>query len=194
MIPPDGKVSQPGVGSLSHLKAWKSMASRKPKNDRRKRDRLPRRLFKRPRDSAIPPGDRDSAIAAGSRGPAVPPGTRVVYSPAGREKMSEVLEDFIEPYKDSAPTEDKMRNLLTLGILAWNAALMPEPKRQAFIDEMIEAGFTRANAADRALARDLVEIMVRRKLEHFAANRRAIVSFELTDRGYDFHLSVASTL
>ena len=36
--------------------------------------------------------------------------------------------------------------------------------------------------------------MVRQKQEHFAANQRAIVSFELTDRGDDYYLAVASTL
>jgi hypothetical protein len=40
----------------------------------------------------------------------------------------------------------------------------------------------------------LVEALVRRKEELFAANRRALVSFELTDRGDDYHLTVASTL
>jgi hypothetical protein len=152
------------------------MASRKPKKDPRKRDRLPRRLFKR------------------GQGPAIPPGSRVVYEPAGREKMSEVLEDFIEPYRELADTEDAFRKLLHLGMLAWNAALLPEGQRRAMIDEMLAAGLARASEADRARARELVEALVRRKEEHFATNRRAIVSFELTDRGDDYHLSVASTL
>jgi hypothetical protein len=43
-------------------------------------------------------------------------------------------------------------------------------------------------------AREFVEVMVRRKEEYFASNRRAIISFELTDMGDDYHLSVASTL
>jgi hypothetical protein len=157
-------------------RARKSMASRRSKKDRRNRDRLPRRLFKR------------------ARGPAIPPGTRVVYEPAGREKMSEVLEDFIEPYRDSADTEDAFRKLLSMALVAWNAALLPEGERRAMIDEMIAAGLPRAAEADRAQARGLIEAMVRRKEQHFAANRRAIISFELTDRGDDYHLSVASTL
>jgi hypothetical protein len=108
--------------------------------------------------------------------------------------MSEVLEDFVEPYRALAETEDDFRKLLHIGVLAWNAALMPDDRRRAFIDEMLEAGLSRATGADRAQAREIVEMLVRRKLEHFAANRRAIVSFELTDTGDDYHLSVASTL
>jgi hypothetical protein len=138
--------------------------------------------------------DRDPAIAPGRRGPAIPPGSRVVYEPAGREKMSEVLEDFIDPLRGMASTEDEFRKLLMLGSLAWNAALLPEDKRRAMIEETLGAGFSRAGEAERDAVREIVELLVRRKLEHFAANQRAIISFELTDTGDDFHLSVASTL
>ena len=153
-----------------------AMASRKPDKGRRKKDRLPKRLFKQ------------------RRGPTIPPGTKVVYEPAGREKMSEVLEDFIEPYRHTAETEDDFRKLLTLGVLAWNAALLPEDQRRAMIDETLGAGFSRASAPLRAEAREFVELLVRRKEEHFAANQRAIFSFELRDTGTGFHLSVASSL
>ena len=83
------------------------------------------------------------AVQAGA-GPAIPPGTQVLYEPAGREKMSEVLEDFVEPYRDLADTDDAFRKLLNLGMLAWNAALMPEDQRRAMIDEMLAAGLSRS--------------------------------------------------
>ena len=154
------------------------MASRKSKKGDRNKERPPRRLFKRGRGP----------------GPAVPPGSRVVYEPAGHEKMSVVLEDFVEPFRGFADTEDAFRKLLSLALVGWNAALLPEDRRRAMIDEMIEAAFSRASEADRAQARELIEALVRRKEQHFAENRRAIVSFELTDRGDDYHLAVASTL
>ncbi len=129
-----------------------------------------------------------------ARGTAIPPGTRVVYEPEGREKMSEVLEELVEPYRDQAEGYDAFKKLLQLGVLAWNAALLPEEKRQVMVDEILAAGFARASAADRAEVRQFIEAMIRRKEELFAANRRAIISFELTDRGDDFYISVASTL
>ena len=101
------------------------MASRKPRKADRKKDRLPRRLFNR------------------ARGPAIPPGTRVVYEPEGQEKMSAVLEDFVEPYRDMAETYDEFHNLLDLAMLAWNAALLPEDKRRAMVDDVLAAGFAR---------------------------------------------------
>ena len=152
------------------------MASRKSKKDARKRDGLPKRLFKR------------------ERGPAVPPGSRVVYDPPGREKMSEVLEDFVAPYRELADTEDAFRRLLDLGMFAWNAALLPEDERRAMIDDLLRTGFSRGSEAGRTEARELIEALIRRKQKHFAANQRAIVSFELTDTGEGYHLFVASTL
>jgi hypothetical protein len=176
MIDGDEVVCRPGAEIILKTRARKSMASRRPKKDPSKRSQLPKRLFKR------------------GRGPAIPHGNRVVYEPAGVEKMSAVLEDFVEPYRALADTEDGFRNLLNLGMLAWNAALLPEDQRRAMIDEMLAAGLSRAPGEVRARARELVEALVRRKEEHFAANRRMIVSFTLTDRGDDYHLSVASTL
>jgi hypothetical protein len=152
------------------------MASRKGEKGRRKRDRMPKRLFKREHPMAIPPG------------------SKVVYEPPGQEKMSEVLEDFVEPFSDLGDTEDAYRRLLSLGQMAWNAALLPEDERRAMIDETLRAGFPGASGAGRAEAREFVETLIRRKLEHFAGNQRAILSFTLTDTGDGYHLSVASTL
>src|SRR3954471_12797318 len=108
-----------------------TMASRRGEKGRRKKDRLPRRLFKQ------------------ARGPMIPPGSKVVYEPAGREKMSEVLEEFIEPYSDLADTDEAFEKLLNLGVLAWNAALLPEDERQAIIDKTVETGLPGSSKADR---------------------------------------------
>jgi hypothetical protein len=79
-------------------------------------------------------------------------------------------------------------------MLAWNVALLPEGQRPAVIDKTVGAGFSGSSKEDRAMAKEFVEMLVRRKEERFAANRRAIISFELTDTGDGFHLTVASTL
>ncbi len=152
------------------------MASRKQRKNHRKTDRLPRRLFKQ------------------RRGLQLPPGAQVVYEPAGKEKMSAVLEEFIDPYVDMADDDEAYRKILSLGVLAWNAALLPLEKRQAMLDDTIKAGFAQASPRVQAEARTLIESMIHRKDEHFAANKRAIISFQLTGSGDDLHLQVASTL
>lgn len=153
----------------------------------RKKDQKPKRLFNHERAPEITPGNRRQGLA-------IPPGTKVVYEPAGREKMSDVLEDFVEPYREMADTQDAFRKLLTLALLAWNAALLPEDRRRAMIEDTIGAGFSRATEEERAQVRLLVEALVRRKEGYFAENQRAIISFELTDTGNNYHLSVMSTL
>ena len=156
------------------------MASRKGK-----KDRIPKRLFKR---EGVP------ASYKREPGPRLPPGVELVIDPPGHERMSEVLEGFVEPYREFAPSEDAYRKLLMLALVAWNAAILPEGQRQALIDETLGVGLPGATEEDSADARRLIEDLIRRKLDHFAANKRMILSFELTDRGHDFHLSVMSTL
>jgi hypothetical protein len=158
------------------LEAWNAMASRKLDKARRKKDQRPKRLFKQ------------------ARGPAIPPGHRVVSEPAGLEKMSDALEELVEPYADLAKTGENYRKLLDLGMMAWNIALLPADERQAIIDEMIETGLASDTASARAHAREIVETLVRRKEKLFAANQRLIVSFELRDTRDGFHLTVASTI
>jgi hypothetical protein len=122
-------------------------------------------------------------------------GSKLVIEPAGREKMSVVLEDFVEPYR--SPNEgsiDDYRKLLSLGVLAWNAALMSDDIRKSMIDDVISKVLTHEPDEVRAELRAHINAMVERKLAHFASIRRAIVSFEVTDTGRDYHLSVASTL
>jgi hypothetical protein len=47
------------------------------------------------------------------------------------EKMSEVLEQFVEPYWEELPdTADDFRKILTIGVAAWNAALLPEDEQK----------------------------------------------------------------
>jgi hypothetical protein len=53
-------------------------------------------------------------------------GQKLVIAPSGRVKMSEVLEDFVEPYMDLADTEEAFHKLLTLAIMAWNASFLSE--------------------------------------------------------------------
>ena len=108
--------------------------------------------------------------------------------------MSDVLEAFIKPYEEAAPTEDAMRRLLMLGILAWNAAILPEKKGRELIDETIDSALAGASREDRVQTKKLVEVLVWRKLELFEENTRMILSFELTNMGHEYHLSVMSTL
>ncbi len=151
------------------------MSSRKPRKSQREQQQRRRQLERLKRNL--------------KRGPFAH--QRIVSSPAGMEKMSEVLERFLEPYLDLATSEDAYRKLVTLAALAWNAALMPAEKRDAMIDEVLAAGVP---PDIRAQGREIVKLMMERKQAHFAQNRRFIISFEAEDVGTGYHLSVLSTL
>jgi hypothetical protein len=154
------------------------MASRKPNKDRRKQEQRRRRLKRLSR--RLPPGP--------SGAPAF------VVAPAGREKMSEALEALVAPFRRPAETEAEFRNLLNLGMLAWNAALLPEDRRRAMIEQVLGGGLSEATDAVREEARALVNVLVQRKQDLFPTNRRLIISFQLMDAGHEYQLLVAATL
>lgn len=116
---------------------------------------------------------------------------RTSESGPGR-KMSEVLLAFIEPYLHYAETGEKLDRLITTAAVAWNASLLPEDKREEFLDEagrvvLAEAG---KRAADdfRSIMRDLMK----RKQRLFPRDERVVVKYELRSaRGRD-QLVVAS--
>ena len=105
-------------------------------------------------------------------------------------KMSEVLEAFVRPYVEHAATEDALTSLVGTAVVAWNATLFPEEDRQSVLDEAV-AGFPREARVD---GRRLVEDLMERKETHFARYRRAILDFEVVDKGNSWRLLVVSTV
>ena len=117
----------------------------------------------------------------------------MLNAPVAGVKMSEVLGDFVAPLDDSGHDLAAYERLLSLGQIAWNAALQPEHRREAMIDDMIEKGLPGESPWERQACRELVHKLVARKLESFAKYQRPILAFqldELEDGGY--YLSVAS--
>jgi hypothetical protein len=68
------------------------------------------------------------------------PRAKILVEPKGQEKMSAVLEAFVEPYLELADTENGQQVLFHLAVLAWNASLLPEEKRQAMMDDVLKEG------------------------------------------------------
>jgi len=108
--------------------------------------------------------------------------------------MSEVLEAFVEPYLDVADTEDAYRKLLMLAVVAWNASFLTEEEQREMVDDITSKVMSAATREDKKDFRELVSTLVERKRAHFSAYTRKIISFELTDTGRDYHLSVVSTI
>jgi hypothetical protein len=56
-------------------------------------------------------------------------GAAIYYDPHGIEKMSEILLRFVEPYMELVTTDEALEKLLTVAIVAWNAAMLPPNER-----------------------------------------------------------------
>ncbi|SIN95690.1 hypothetical protein SAMN05444166_1778 [Singulisphaera sp. GP187] len=127
------------------------------------------------------------------RRPATPVILTTTSERLGLESMSDILREYLGPYHDMADDEYELRNLFILAVLAWNAALLPKKRRQPLIDHFFKTTLTEASEPDRAEARRFVDMMIQRKEVSYATIQRAFISFELTDRGYDYHLTTLST-
>ena len=121
-------------------------------------------------------------------------GTKLVAVPSGQVKMSQVLQDFVEPHMDLADTEEAYGKLLALAVVAWNASLLPEEEQQEMIDRVLEAGISAGDDELRAGLKGIVNMLIARKRAYFSEYTRDIIDFEVTDTGEGYHLTVASTL
>ncbi len=113
--------------------------------------------------------------------------------PSTGEKMSEVLEEFIEPWRDLVDSRAAFDRLIGTAIIAWNAALLPKDERQKMLDA---AAVAIKATSDKQTLKDFHVIMadfIRHKERHFAKNKRFIVSYQVQETKDGYHLSVAST-
>ena len=119
-------------------------------------------------------------------------GQQVVFKSSG-EKMSEVLEEFIEPYIESATTPEAYHKLIALAIIAWNAALLEETERQNLITQSAEAILATAGEEWKKDLQDILAMFIERKQRYFANNRRYILNYHLSETKKGYHLAVIST-
>ncbi len=119
----------------------------------------------------------------------LPPDAKIVRNMPGAANMSDVLEKFVEPYLHVATTEAALNKLLSVGMIAWHAALLDAVKRQELIQATKET--LPPEARDDFIS--IVTMLIQRKLDHFADNRRMILSYQLDWNGGKFHLQVIST-
>lgn len=109
--------------------------------------------------------------------------------------MSEVLERFIQPYGQYAEGEEAYRRLLTLGVLAWNAAMAPDAEeQQKMVDDCFDKAMCEEDPEVRAAGEEIVNQLIERKKTYFAKYRRPIFSFVLMDMGDGYHLTVMSAI
>ena len=108
-------------------------------------------------------------------------------------KLSKVLERFIEPYQHLATTLNEHKKLITVAALAWNVSLLPAGERERMLNDAFKASMP--SAEDKA-AEDfnaMISEFIERKESLFSDDSRFIISYELEETENGYHLSVAST-
>ncbi|PZO58342.1 MAG: hypothetical protein DCF15_05520 [Phormidesmis priestleyi] len=128
--------------------------------------------------------------------------TEILVEPAGVAKMSDVLDDFIAPYKADDITLSQYQNLLGIGVIAWNLAILDQQAseretsdaRHKILKQLRKEGLKDNDPTLQKDVESIIDEMIARKKEFFADNQRRILSYQLEDLGTEFHLSVASTL
>jgi hypothetical protein len=119
---------------------------------------------------------------------------KLVMNPKGLEKMSDVVEAFLEPYMHDVHTRQDYEKLLMLATMAWNTSFLPEDKHQSALYRFVEESHPSHDLSFQKDIKDLLEAMIARKKEFFADNVRKIINFQLEDMHGSWHLSIASTL
>jgi hypothetical protein len=116
------------------------------------------------------------------------PDAQIYYDPRGLEKMSAILLRFVEPYMELVTTDEAMEKLLTVAIVAWNAAMLSPDEREKLIRKCEES----LPADARADFRTVLDPLIARKQKHFSENRRPILSFDLANGPTGPRLNVLS--
>lgn len=137
------------------------------------------------------------AALAQMPGPAdvLPPDVKFVGAIPGMPKMSDQLAAFVEPYISSVNSDDAYHELLSIGMVAWNLALVPPGEREELLAPFLKS----FGGADSRAERDFLEIvgaLIKRKETEpaFAKDDRYIANFSLTERPSGPYPQVASLL
>jgi hypothetical protein len=112
-----------------------------------------------------------------------------IIPPLDGVKMSEVLGQFVEPYKEYAETKDAFYNLLAMAMVAWNMALFSEEERVKQMKKTMAA----LPRADRKDAEPILRDFIARKDRYFSQYRRMLLDFQVVESGSKWHISVVSS-
>ena len=137
---------------------------------------------------------------------------------APEESMSNVMLEFLEPYREFDRDGDMFAKLVGLGTVAWNLALLPEAERSEALEEFAaemfgsgrlsvvgrcvrwvrtRLGLSHGDHGETEAHRNFkatVEEMIERKLRKFPSNRRFVLDYQIAGDGSEQKLFVISTL
>ncbi|RUS93945.1 hypothetical protein DSM106972_094820 [Dulcicalothrix desertica PCC 7102] len=118
----------------------------------------------------------------------------VIVEPEGYEKMSDVLLQFLKPYLNAGKTLKEYKSLVMLGIIAWNASIMPPEKQEEAVSIQLPKIVAKMPKNIRSDMTSVINELMERKQKHFNEIKRLILEYTVEQQGEGFNLSVVSSL
>lgn len=117
---------------------------------------------------------------------------KTLHNEPGLLKMSEALEQLVEPYAFATGSEEEFANLIGIGAMAWNMTVLPEEASKKVMVGMI-ATFG-DDPADLQVVMERINALMQRKKKLFPNEDRLIIDFSVENREGKPHLTVISHL
>ncbi len=112
----------------------------------------------------------------------------------GVEKISDVLQKFIKPFKNIRNLED-YDNLLAIAVAAWNSTFVSYAERQEFITKLLSKNDLKNHPELQESIKIIFNGLVARKNKYFSNDLRLIESYKVKSIGDNkYHLTVNSSL
>lgn len=122
------------------------------------------------------------------------PGTDIIIDPPNKEKMSEVIKEFVAPFLAECADNIQMRMVLSIGLIVWNASLLPEKEQQKILKQLKVLGPVSDEDATHLFDKNVIETLLKRKKEYFSSNKRMILDHQFSEHRGELGLDVVSTL
>lgn len=114
--------------------------------------------------------------------------------------MSEVVLDFAGPFLEDASDEDSYKMAISFAILCWNIALHPEQEQEQLLGDVLgdlladQGKAAKNDPASINHFQTIGRLLLLRKRTLFPNNTRAILSYEIVEKGDATTILVTSAL
>ena len=122
------------------------------------------------------------------------PGADIIIDPPHKEKMSEVIKDFVAPFLDACVDNTQIRTVISIGFVVWNASLLPGKKQQAMLKKIKYLLPIRDEEKKHLFYKDIIKTLLKRKKKYFSSNKRMILDYQFSEHNGELSFDVVSTL
>jgi hypothetical protein len=102
--------------------------------------------------------------------------------------VSEALRELVDPYVSEEMTLDEWPEVLTMGMVGWNSAVLPDGEWQSYLRTVVESA---PDADMKPQLYEAIENIRQRKLQLFPDDLRQIVDRQVWQQDGQFHCMVA---